>query len=221
MRIASLNSRRSSAFLMASIFAPISSTPYLSRTPASASSTERFSAGLAADGGEQRVGPFLRDDLFEICAAERLDVGAVGQLRIGHDGRRIGIDQDDFEAIGAQGLGGLGAGVIELAGLADDDGAGADDQDAVEVVSARHRYLLLRHELHEVVEEVVRIVRAGRGFGVVLHAEDRLAAVAEAFERLVVQIDVRDLDVVGVERIGIDREAVIVRGDFDALREVD
>ena len=67
----------------------------------------------------------------------------------------------------------------------------------------------------EIVEQVVRIVRAGRGFGVVLHAEDRLAAVAEAFERLVVQVDVRDFDVVQVERIGIDREAVVVRGDLD------
>ena len=63
----------------------------------------------------------------------------------------------------------------------------------------------------------MRIVRAGRGFGVVLHAEDRLVAVAEAFQRLVVQVDVGDLDVAQVERIGIDREAVIVRGDLDLL----
>ncbi len=41
-RMASLNSKRSSAFLMASILAPISSTPYFSSTPASASSTARF-----------------------------------------------------------------------------------------------------------------------------------------------------------------------------------
>ena len=95
-------------------------------------------AGLAADGGEQRVGPLAADDLFEVGQRERFDVGLVGEIRVGHDGGRIGIDQDDFEAVGAQGLGGLGAGVIELAGLADDDGAGADDQDAVEVVASRH-----------------------------------------------------------------------------------
>ncbi len=40
---------------------------------------------------------------------------------------------------------------------------------------------------------------------------------AEAFEGLVVEIHVSDLDFVEVERIGIDREAVIVRGDLDAL----
>ncbi len=42
--IASLNSSRSSAFLIASSFAPISSTPYFSSTPESARSTARFSA---------------------------------------------------------------------------------------------------------------------------------------------------------------------------------
>ena len=62
-------------------------------------------------------------------------------------------------------------------------------------------------------------MRAGGGFGVILHAEDRLTAMAEAFERLIVQIDVGDVDVVEVERIGVDREAVIVRGDLDALGE--
>ena len=40
---------------------------------------------------------------------------------------------------------------------------------------------------------------------------------AETFERLIVEIDVRDVDVAGVERIGVDREAVVVRSDFDTL----
>ena len=178
----------------------------------------KIQAGLAAHGGEQRIGPLAADDLFEIGRGQRLDVGLVGEIGVGHDGRRIGIDQDHFVAVGAQRLGGLGAGVIELAGLADDDGAGADDQDAVEVVAPGHRLLPVpAHQFHEIVEEVVRIVRTGRGFGVVLHAEHRVVAVAEAFERLVVEIDVGDFDVVEVERIGVHREAVIVRGDLDLL----
>ena len=76
-------------------------------------------------------------------------------------------------------------------------GPGADDQDAVDVVPSRHRLLpfVLFHQIHEIVEQVIRIVRTGRGFGVVLHAEDRVAPVAEAFQRLVVQVDVRQLDV--------------------------
>ena len=93
---------------------------------------------LAADGGEESVGTFFGDDFFEVLLRERLDVGAVGEVGIGHDRRRVGVDEDDFEAVGAEGLGGLGAGVVEFAGLADDDGAGADDEDAVEVCAARH-----------------------------------------------------------------------------------
>ena len=96
-------------------------------------------AGLAAHGGEQRVGPLAADDLFEVRHGQRLDVGLVGQVGIGHDGGRVGVDQHHFVAVGAQGLGRLRAGVIELAGLADDDGAGADDQDAVEIVASGHR----------------------------------------------------------------------------------
>ena len=42
--MACLNSSRSSAFLMAGSFAPISSTPYRSRTPDSASVTAVLSA---------------------------------------------------------------------------------------------------------------------------------------------------------------------------------
>jgi hypothetical protein len=93
---------------------------------------------LAAHRGKQRVGPFAADDLFEIRPGKRLDISLIGKIGVGHDGRRVGIDQNDLVAVGAQGLGGLCAGVVELAGLADDDGAGADDQDAVQVVAPGH-----------------------------------------------------------------------------------
>ena len=51
------------------------------------------------------------------------DVGAVGRVRVGHDRRRVRVDQDDVVAFLAQGFAGLGARVVELARLADDDGA--------------------------------------------------------------------------------------------------
>ena len=94
---------------------------------------------LAADGGKKRVGPFAADDLFGELDAERLDVGAVREAGVGHDGGGIGIDENDFVAVGLEGLAGLRAGIIEFAGLPDDDGAGADDEDAVEVGAARHQ----------------------------------------------------------------------------------
>ena len=95
-------------------------------------------AGLAAERGQQGVGPFLLDDLLDDLPGDRLDVGAVGRLRVGHDGGRVGVDQDDLVALLAEGLARLGAGVVELARLADDDGAGADEQDLLEVGAARH-----------------------------------------------------------------------------------
>ncbi len=73
------------------------------------------------------------------------------------------------------------------------------------------------HQVGELGEEVVRIVRAWRGFGVVLHAEEGSVFVAHAFVGVVVEIQVRDFDVAGGQRVGIDAEAVILRGDFDLV----
>src|SRR5262249_23494030 len=52
---------------------------------------------------------------------------------------RVRVDQDDLVALLAEGLAGLGAGVVEFAGLADDDGAGADQEDFLQVGALRHR----------------------------------------------------------------------------------
>src|SRR4051812_19501056 len=79
---------------------------------------------------------------------------------------------------------------------------------------------MLGHEADKVVEEVARVVRSGRGFGMVLDAEDGMIPEAEAFERLVVEVDVGDLGFGGVERIGIDGEAVIMRRDLDLIGEL-
>ena len=49
--------------------------------------------------------------------------------------------QDDPQALLPEDAARLGAGVVELAGLADDDRAGADDQDRADVGTARHQLL--------------------------------------------------------------------------------
>ena len=73
--------------------------------------------------GSSASGPLLLDDLGDDLRRDRLDIGGVGQIRIGHDRGRIGIDQHDPVALVLQRLAGLGAGIVELAGLADDDRA--------------------------------------------------------------------------------------------------
>ncbi len=75
----------------------------------------------------------LRDDLLDELRGDRLDVGVVGELRVGHDRRRVGVDQADLKPFRTEHPASLGARVVELAGLTDDDRTRADDQDVVEV----------------------------------------------------------------------------------------
>jgi hypothetical protein len=62
-------------------------------------------------------------------------------------------------------------------------------------------------------------VRAGRSFGMILNAEDRMITMAKAFERPVIQIAVGNLDLVQIQGIGIDRESVVMRSDFNLSGE--
>ena len=94
---------------------------------------------LAAERRQQRVGPLLLDDLRDRTRQQRLDVGRVGELGVGHDRRRVRVDEHDLVALLAQHLAGLHAGVVELGRLADHDRPRADDQDLVDVVAARHQ----------------------------------------------------------------------------------
>src|ERR1700722_265839 len=106
-------------------------------------------SGLAAYGwkyGKTSAGRHFAlhaNNLFEIFARERLDVSAIGRLGIGHDSGWIRVGEHDFKALGLEGLASLSARVVELGVLADDDGAGAEDQDFRDVSSSRQSVLLL------------------------------------------------------------------------------
>ncbi len=69
----------------------------------------QIEAGLPADGRQQGVWTFALDDGRQHVGRQRLDIGAVGQLRIGHDRRRIAVHEHDLEPFGAQRLARLGA----------------------------------------------------------------------------------------------------------------
>jgi hypothetical protein len=70
-------------------------------------------------------------------------------------------------------------------------------------------------QLAESGEEVTAVERAGRGLGVVLDAEEGPVAVLEAFEGIVVEVPVGNFAGFGQGR-GVDAEAVVLGGDFDA-----
>ena len=57
-------------------------------------------------------------------------------------------------------------------------------------------------------------MRARRGLGMVLHRKSRKAAMPEAFQSLIIQVDVRQFDLTLVQRVRIDRKAMILSCDF-------
>ncbi len=93
---------------------------------------------LAAEGRQQCIGAFTVDYAGEDIEAQGFDIGGVGKVRVGHNRGRVGVGQDHPVALVAQHATGLGARVVELAGLADHDRARTDQQDALYVVAARH-----------------------------------------------------------------------------------
>ena len=94
--------------------------------------------GLTAQRGQQCVRMLFLDHALDKLGGDGLDIGAVRKTRVGHDGRRVGVDQDDLKAILLEHLAGLGAGVVELAGLANNDGARTNNEDALDVSTFRH-----------------------------------------------------------------------------------
>ena len=87
---------------------------------------------LTAEGRKEGVRFLPFDDLLDDGRSDRLDVGPERELRIGHDGGRIGVHQYHIVPFLSQSLAGLNSGVVELASLADHDGAGADEEDFVD-----------------------------------------------------------------------------------------
>ena len=107
-----------------------------SSVPSSCSALARFSAVWPPSVGSSASG-FSRSITWRHRPGQqRLDVGRGGDLGVGHDRRRVGVDEHDLVALLHQHPARLGARVVELGGLADHDRAGADQQDLVEVVAA-------------------------------------------------------------------------------------
>ena len=94
--------------------------------------------GLAADAGNDGVGTLVAKDLRHIFERQRLHVDLVGDGGVGHDGGGVGVDEDDLVALFLEGKAGLRACVVELSGLADDNRAGADNEDFVQIGTLRH-----------------------------------------------------------------------------------
>ena len=93
---------------------------------------------LSAHGRQKRIGAFLGDDFLDNLDRDGFDISGIGQPRICHDRGRVRIHQNDAIALSAERLAGLRAGIVEFAGLADDDRPGANDHDGFDVSALRH-----------------------------------------------------------------------------------
>src|SRR5262245_10328654 len=74
--------------------------------------------------------------------------------------------------------------------------------------------LALFHQPHEPLEQVAAVTRTGRGLRVILHREHWLVFQRNAAVRSVEQRHM-GFDCVGRQRLAVDREAVVHRGDLD------
>ena len=94
--------------------------------------------GLPAHGREQGVGPLALDDLGHELGRDRLDIGRIREAWVGHDRRRVRVDENDAVALVLERPARLGAGIIKLARLPDHDRPGANNQNRFDVGALRH-----------------------------------------------------------------------------------
>ena len=161
---------------------------------------------LAPQRGEQTVGPLAGDDPLQDGHGERLDVDGIGRRVVGHDRGRVAVHQHDADALLAEGTAGLGAGVVEFRRLADDDRAGADDQDAARPprpdrdgpghgdVGAEDGRTVSAHrgQGKELVEDLRPVLRAGRALRMVLDTDDWKVPVTQPLDAAIVQVPLAD-----------------------------
>src|SRR3546814_3655717 len=78
----------------------------------------------------------ISDWSSDVCSSDL--ISGVGKVGIGHDRRRVGVDEDNAIALLLERLDRLRPRIVELARLTDNDRAGADDEDGLDVGSFGH-----------------------------------------------------------------------------------
>ena len=96
---------------------------------------------LTAQSCQKAVRFFLGDDFGQKFRRQRLDIHAVSNMRIRHDGCRIGVYQHHFESFFFEGAAGLRTGIVKFGCLTDDDGARANNHYFFEIFLLWHLIL--------------------------------------------------------------------------------
>ena len=108
----------------------------------------RVQAGLATECGKQhelavsadffQLRQFADDNFLHCLGRDRLNVGAIGKFRVGHDRGGVGIHQHHAVAFFLKRLASLRSRIIKLTRLPNNNRASADNQNRMNVVSSRH-----------------------------------------------------------------------------------
>ena len=93
---------------------------------------------LAAQTRNDGVGALVTDDLGNVFERQRLHVDLVGNMRVGHDGGRVRIDQNHLVTLLLECKARLRTRIVELGGLTDHDRARPDDHHLLDIFSFRH-----------------------------------------------------------------------------------
>ena len=93
---------------------------------------------LSAQGGKDGIRPLVADNPGHIFQVEGLHIHLVGNVRIRHDGGGVGVDEHHLIPLLPEGQTGLGAGIVEFRRLSDDNGAGTDHQNLMNISTLRH-----------------------------------------------------------------------------------
>ena len=88
----------------------------------------QIQAGLSADARNNGIRALIAQNLGNVLKCQRLHVYLVRNGGIGHDGRRVGVAQDNLIPLFLESQTGLRACVVKFCRLPDDDGAAADNK---------------------------------------------------------------------------------------------
>ena len=93
---------------------------------------------LTAHRWQHRVRALFFNNLAYNFPVNRLDVGCISHFRVGHDGRRVGVHQNDAVTLFTQGFTRLRARVVKLTRLTDNNRARTQNQDTFYICTFWH-----------------------------------------------------------------------------------
>jgi len=74
------------------------------------------------------------------------------------------------------------------------------------------------HHLHKFTEEVLSVMRPRRSLWMILYRKDGQGLMSHPFKGLVIEIDLREFDLIRIERIGVHTESMVLGGDHHPTR---